>query len=159
VDHLLGSLARNAGCGDVACAARQRRCAARQRRLDCQGLAKAPAAEPFAYTSTFVLVVREGNPKGIRDWDDLIRPDVKVITPNPRTSGGARWNFIRAAKLALGDFRQPGRDHFADGASFDQIYTPSCPVYRELESFPHRCFARGGRYIAPTLLTKNNILF
>ena len=48
------------------------------------------------YTSTIVLVVRAGNPKGIRDWDDLVRPDVKVITPNPKTSGGARWNYLAA---------------------------------------------------------------
>ena len=48
------------------------------------------------YTSTIVLAVREGNPKGIKDWDDLIRPDVQVITPNPKTSGGARWNYLAA---------------------------------------------------------------
>ncbi len=48
------------------------------------------------YTSTIVLVVREGNPKGIKDWDDLVKPGVKVITPNPKTSGGARWNYLAA---------------------------------------------------------------
>jgi sulfate transport system substrate-binding protein len=47
-----------------------------------------------------VLVVRAGNPKGIRDWDDLVRPDVKVITPNPKTSGGARWNYLAAWEYA-----------------------------------------------------------
>jgi sulfate/thiosulfate transport system substrate-binding protein len=52
------------------------------------------------YTSTIVLAVREGNPKGIKDWDDLIRPDVKVITPNPKTSGGARWNYLAAWEFA-----------------------------------------------------------
>lgn len=52
------------------------------------------------YTSTIVLVVRQGNPKGIKDWDDLIRPDVKVITPNPKTSGGARWNYLAAWEYA-----------------------------------------------------------
>jgi len=52
------------------------------------------------YTSTIVLVVREGNPKKIRDWDDLVRPDVKVITPNPKTSGGARWNYLAAWEFA-----------------------------------------------------------
>ena len=52
------------------------------------------------YTSTIVLVVREGNPKRIRDWDDLVRPDVKVITPNPKTSGGARWNYLAAWEFA-----------------------------------------------------------
>ena len=48
------------------------------------------------YTSTIVLLVRRGNPKKIKDWNDLIRPGVKVITPNPQTSGGARWNFLAA---------------------------------------------------------------
>jgi len=48
------------------------------------------------YTSTIVFLVRKGNPKRIRDWDDLIRPGVQVITPNPKTSGGARWNFLAA---------------------------------------------------------------
>ena len=53
------------------------------------------------FTSTIVLLVRQGNPKGIKDWDDLIRPDVKVITPNPKTSGGARWNYLAAWGYAL----------------------------------------------------------
>lgn len=48
------------------------------------------------YVSTIVFAVRQGNPKGIKDWDDLIRPDIKVITPNPKTSGGARWNYLAA---------------------------------------------------------------
>lgn len=48
------------------------------------------------YTSTIVFLVRKGNPKGIKDWDDLIREDVSVITPNPKTSGGARWNYLAA---------------------------------------------------------------
>jgi sulfate/thiosulfate-binding protein len=48
------------------------------------------------YTSTINLLVRKGNPKGIKDWDDLIKPGVQVITPNPKTSGGARWNFLAA---------------------------------------------------------------
>ena len=48
------------------------------------------------YTSTIVFLVRKGNPKGIKDWDDLIKPGVQVITPNPKTSGGARWNYLAA---------------------------------------------------------------
>lgn len=52
------------------------------------------------YTSTIVLVVRAGNPKNIKDWDDLVREDVKVITPNPKTSGGARWNYLAAWEFA-----------------------------------------------------------
>jgi sulfate/thiosulfate transport system substrate-binding protein len=53
------------------------------------------------YTSTIVLLVREGNPKNIQDWDDLVRDDVEVITPNPKTSGGARWNYLAAWGYAL----------------------------------------------------------
>jgi len=53
------------------------------------------------YTSTIVFLVRKGNPKGIKDWDDLIKPGVSVITPNPKTSGGARWNFLAAWGYAL----------------------------------------------------------
>jgi len=52
------------------------------------------------YTSTIVFLVRKGNPKNIRDWDDLIKPGVKVITPNPKTSGGARWNYLAAWEYA-----------------------------------------------------------
>jgi len=54
------------------------------------------------YTSTIVLVVRKGNPKRIRDWEDLARPGVEVITPNPKTSGGARWNYLAAWGYVLG---------------------------------------------------------
>lgn len=53
-------------------------------------------ANSSPYTSTIVLLVRAGNPKNIKDWDDLIRDDVQVITPNPKTSGGARWNYLAA---------------------------------------------------------------
>jgi len=57
------------------------------------------------YTSTIVFLVRKGNPKGIHDWSDLIKPGISVITPNPKTSGGARWNFLAAWSWAL---KQPG---------------------------------------------------
>ncbi len=53
------------------------------------------------YTSTIVLLVSKGNPKGIHDWDDLVKPGVAVITPNPKTSGGARWNYLAAYAYAL----------------------------------------------------------
>ena len=53
------------------------------------------------YTSTIVLLVRKGNPKHINDWSDLVKPNVSVITPNPKTSGGARWNFLAAWGYAL----------------------------------------------------------
>jgi sulfate/thiosulfate-binding protein len=57
------------------------------------------------YTSTVVFLVRKGNPKGIKDWNDLTKPGVAVITPNPKTSGGARWNYLAAWGYAL---KQPG---------------------------------------------------
>jgi sulfate/thiosulfate-binding protein len=57
------------------------------------------------YTSTIVFLVRKGNPKGIHEWNDLIKPGVQVITPNPKTSGGARWNYLAAWGNAL---KQPG---------------------------------------------------
>jgi len=57
------------------------------------------------YTSTIILLVRKGNPKRIKDWPDLARPGISVVTPNPKTSGGARWNYLAAWGYAL---RQPG---------------------------------------------------
>ncbi|MDG4870485.1 extracellular solute-binding protein, partial [Guyparkeria sp. 1SP6A2] len=51
------------------------------------------------------FLVREGNPKNIRDWDDLIKPDVEIITPNPKTSGGARWNYLAAWGYALDQYQ------------------------------------------------------
>ena len=56
------------------------------------------------YTSTIVFLVRKGNPKGIRDWDDLVKPGIGVVTPNPKTSGGARWNYLAAWGYALRRF-------------------------------------------------------
>jgi sulfate transport system substrate-binding protein len=57
------------------------------------------------YTSTVVFLVRKGNPKNISDWSDLVRPNIAVVTPNPKTSGGARWNYLAAWGYAL---KQPG---------------------------------------------------
>ena len=67
------------------------------------------------YTSTIIFVVRKGNPKGIRDWDDLIKPGVSVVTPNPKTSGGARWNYLAAWGYALkhGQSEAQARDFVA----------------------------------------------
>ena len=65
------------------------------------------------YTSTIVFVVHKGNPKGVRDWDDLVKPGVSVITPNPKTSGGARWNYLAAWGDALrknGDDEKKARE-------------------------------------------------
>src|SRR5437867_591317 len=53
------------------------------------------------YTSSILFLVRKGNPKGIKDWDDLVRPGISVITPNPKTSGGARWNYLAAWGFAI----------------------------------------------------------
>src|SRR5437016_9496135 len=85
------------------------------------------------YTSTILFLVRKGNPKGIKDWDDLVKPGVSLVTPNPKTSGGARWNYLAAWGYALkkngGDekkarefvaalFKQvPGRDTGARAAT------------------------------------------
>jgi sulfate transport system substrate-binding protein len=61
------------------------------------------------YTSTIVLVVRDGNPKGIKDWDDLVKPGIRVITPNPKTSGGARWNYLAAWEFAKRKYGGDGK--------------------------------------------------
>jgi sulfate/thiosulfate-binding protein len=71
------------------------------------------------YTSTIVFLVRKGNPKNIRDWGDLVRPGVEVITPNPKSSGGARWNFLAAWAWAL---RQPGGSDASALAFVTQLY-------------------------------------
>ena len=75
------------------------------------------------YTSTIVLVVRQGNPKNIKDWDDLIKPGVSVITPNPKTSGGARWNYLAAWEFAKRKF---GSD--AKAKEFVQALYKNVPV-------------------------------
>ncbi len=70
------------------------------------------------YTSTIVFLVRKGNPKGIHDWDDILKPGVEVITPNPKTSGGARWNYLAAwafvLKKELGDLNKLNDPDHAD---------------------------------------------
>lgn len=85
-----------------------------------QGLVSTDWDSKFAnhaapYTSTIVFLVRKGNPKNIKDWGDLIRPDVEVITPNPKTSGGARWNYLAAWGYALQKTgnEQGARDYIA----------------------------------------------
>ena len=71
------------------------------------------------YTSTIVFLVRKGNPKGIHDWGDLIRPGVSVVTPSPKTSGGARWNYLAAWAWAL---KQPGGSDAAAEAFVKKLY-------------------------------------
>ncbi len=74
--------------------------AERTKRIPANWQARLPA-QSSPYTSTIVFLVRKGNPKQIKDWGDLVRPDVKVITPNPKTSGGARWNYLAAWAFVL----------------------------------------------------------
>ena len=76
------------------------------------------------YTSTIVLLVRKGNPKNIHDWDDLVKPGIAVITPNPKTSGGARWNFLAAWGYAL---KRNGADE-AKAAAFVKALYQNVPV-------------------------------
>ena len=71
------------------------------------------------YTSTIVFLVRRGNPKGLRDWGDLAKPGVSVITPNPKTSGGARWNYLAAWAWAM---RQPGGNAAAAQDFLSQVF-------------------------------------
>jgi sulfate/thiosulfate transport system substrate-binding protein len=71
------------------------------------------------YTSTIVFLVRKGNPKNIKDWNDLARPGVSVITPNPKTSGGARWNYLAAWAYAL---KQPGGSESSAKELVKKIY-------------------------------------
>ncbi|MDG4602407.1 MAG: sulfate ABC transporter substrate-binding protein [Defluviicoccus sp.] len=71
------------------------------------------------YTSTIVFLVRKGNPKNIKDWPDLVRDGIQVITPNPKTSGGARWNYLAAWGYAL---KQPGGTPETAKAFVGQIY-------------------------------------
>lgn len=71
------------------------------------------------YTSTIVFMVRPGNPKGIQDWADLVRPGVEVVTPNPKTSGGARWNYLAAWGQAL---RRAGGDEAAARAYLTKLF-------------------------------------
>lgn len=71
------------------------------------------------YTSTIVFLVRKGNPKGIRGWGDLVRPGISVITPNPKTSGGARWNYLAAWAWAM---RQPGATEATAKAYLQKLY-------------------------------------
>ncbi|MBN8938095.1 MAG: sulfate ABC transporter substrate-binding protein [Rhizobiales bacterium] len=89
IDGLDADVVTLALAGDIDAIARE------SRRLPDNWQSRLPNnASP--YTSTIVFLVRKGNPKGIRDWDDLAKPGVSVITPNPKTSGGARWNYLAA---------------------------------------------------------------
>jgi ABC-type sulfate transport system substrate-binding protein len=80
------------------------------------------------YTSTVVFLVRKGNPKGIKDWDDLVRGDVAIVTPNPKTSGGARWNHMAAWGHAL---KRHGNDQ-AKAKEFMALLYKNVPI-RDIE--------------------------
>ena len=71
------------------------------------------------YTSTVVFLVRKGNPKGVKDWGDLVKPDIKVITPNPKTSAGGRWNFLAAWGYA---YEKEGKDAEKANAFVGAVY-------------------------------------
>jgi sulfate transport system substrate-binding protein len=91
----------------------------RQGKLIPQNWASRLPNNSSPYTSTIVFLVRKGNPKNIRDWGDLARPGVSVITPNPKTSGGARWNYLAAWAWAL---RQPGGNATTAEALLKKVY-------------------------------------
>lgn len=90
-----------------------------ERGLIAKDWQKREAHNSAPYTSTIVFLVRKGNPKGIKDWGDLIKPSVAVITPNPKTSGGARWNHLAAWGYAL---KQPGGTEASATAFLSKLY-------------------------------------
>ena len=95
------------------------------------------------YTSTIVFLVRKGNPKAIKDWPDLIKPGVAVITPNPKTSGGARWNYLAAWGYALkapGGSRRQGQ-----GVCERAVQERAGAGFRRTRRHHHLCGTRHGR--------------
>jgi sulfate/thiosulfate-binding protein len=96
------------------------------------------------YTSTIVLVVRQGNPKGIKDWDDLIKPGISVITPNPKTSGGARWNYLAAWEFACAS---TGATHKAKDFVAQAVWQRAGARHRCARLLDHLCPAQPGRCV------------
>jgi sulfate/thiosulfate-binding protein len=86
--------------------------------LPCDWITRLPN-NSSPYTSTIVFLVRKGNPKGIRDWSDLVKPGVSVVTPNPKTSGGARWAYLAAWAWAI---KQPGGSDATAQAFVQKLY-------------------------------------
>ena len=105
------------------------------------------------YTSTIVFLVRKGNPKAIKDWDDLARPDVQVITPNPKTSGGARWTYLAAFAYALS---RDGGDE-AKAQDFVRRIMKNVPVFDTGARASTNTFAQRG--IGDVLLAWENEAF
>ena len=91
------------------------------------------------YTSTIIFLVRKGNPKKIKDWDDLIRPGVSVITSNPKTSGSARWNYLGAWGYAL---RKAGGDQAKAREFITKLYRS--PSWTRALGVPQRLSSSGG---------------
>ncbi len=84
------------------------------------------------YTSTIVFLVRKGNPKAIKDWDDLVRPGLEVITPNPKTSGGAQWNFL--LPMPMRKIRRKTRRHLSQPSTRTLRCSTAVRVARPLRS-------------------------
>jgi sulfate/thiosulfate transport system substrate-binding protein len=111
---------------------------------------KSFAKNSAPYTSTIVFLVRKGNPKAIKDWNDLVKPGVSVITPNPKTSGGARWNYLAAWGYAL---KQKGGNE-ATAKEFVQKLFKNVPVLDSGARGSTVTFAERG--IGDVLLTWEN---
>src|SRR5688500_1774217 len=94
-----------------------------ERKLIAPGWQKEMPNNSCPYTSTIVLLVRKGNPKGIKDWDDLAKPGIGVVTPNPKTSGGARWNYLAAYGYEL------KRSNEQQAQAFVQKIVANVPVF------------------------------
>jgi sulfate transport system substrate-binding protein len=105
------------------------------------------------YTSTIVFLVRKGNPRGIKDWDDLVKPGVSVVTPNPKTSGGARWNYLAAYAWAL---KASGNDDAKARAFIGKLYG-NVPVLDSGARGSTTTFAQRG--IGDVLITWENEAF
>jgi sulfate/thiosulfate transport system substrate-binding protein len=105
------------------------------------------------YTSTIVFLVRKGNPKGLKDWDDLVKQGVQVITPNPKTSGGARWNYLAAWAFADQKY---GHDEAKNKEFIKQLYT-NVPVLDTAARGSTTTFAQRG--IGDVLLAWENEAF
>jgi sulfate transport system substrate-binding protein len=105
------------------------------------------------YTSTIVFLVRAGNPRGIKDWNDLIQPHVAVITPNPRTSGGARWNYLAAWGYAL----KKNNNDFSAARDFVTALYKNVPVLDTGARGAASSFAQRG--IGDVLITWENEAF
>ncbi|MBS9475883.1 sulfate ABC transporter substrate-binding protein [Ancylobacter radicis] len=90
------------------------------------------------YTSTIVFLVRKGNPKAIRDWPDLVKPGVEIITPNPKTSGGARWNYLAAWAFALKAYGSPEKAKAFIGELFSHVAVLDTGARGATVTFTHR---------------------